>query len=142
MPLIRVLIGLIFLVSGFEKLISPYQNFLYAIQAYQALPSMLEKTTAIFFPWIEFITGIFLVLGLWTPWVLRLAIIMFAAFIVIVGQALLRGINIDSCGCFGSNIHIPPRFIIVMDSVMLLASVCCLKFMHLTQRFSLDVKLK
>ena len=58
--IIRIIIGSIFLVSGLEKLLSPYQNFLYAIQAYQFLPSWAEVLSAQIFPWIELLAGVFL----------------------------------------------------------------------------------
>jgi uncharacterized membrane protein YphA (DoxX/SURF4 family) len=57
---IRVFIGLVLLASGFEKLISPWQNFLYVVQAYEALPSYLEKATALVLPWVELIVGLFM----------------------------------------------------------------------------------
>ncbi len=138
MVIIRILIGLLFIVSGFEKLISPPQNFIYVLQAYQVLPTSLEMPVAICFPWAELIVGLFVLVGLWTPIVLRLACCYFGVFIVIVGQALLRGINLSNCGCFGALIHVPPQWIIVMDSAMLLSAVIALKRMRSTQKLSLD----
>ena len=41
--ILRIVIGSIFLISGLGKLLSPYQNFLYVIQAYQLLPSWVQK---------------------------------------------------------------------------------------------------
>ena len=137
-PLLRVAIGCIFLVSGLEKLLSPYQNFLYVIQAYQIMPSWVETLTAQIFPWVEFLTGVFVVLGLWTPWALRAALVLFACFIVVVGQALLRGIPLDNCGCFGELIHFKPSVIIVMDSGCFLLIVTLLRFLPKVKRLSLD----
>ncbi|MBZ0167229.1 MAG: hypothetical protein K8I00_10530, partial [Candidatus Omnitrophica bacterium] len=53
----RFLIGLIFVVSGFEKIITPYQNFQYVIQAYELFPEFAEAIIARTFPWVELITG-------------------------------------------------------------------------------------
>ena len=60
--LLRILIGSIFIVSGLGKLLSPYQNFLYVIQAYQLLPAWGEALAAQIFPWVELLIGIFLAL--------------------------------------------------------------------------------
>lgn len=117
---LRILIGLVLLASGIEKTISPYQNFLFVIQAYNMLPSGLETAVAMILPWIELIVGIMLVTGYCVPLMLRLALLMFAMFIIVVAQALLRGLPIDQCGCFGQSIHIPPKVIVVIDSVTVL----------------------
>ena len=97
-PILRTFIGSIFLVSSLGKLLSPYQNFLYVVQAYQFLPSWGEVVVAQVFPWIELIVGVFVLLGLWTPWALRGALVLFAVFVVVVGQALIRNLPLESCG--------------------------------------------
>jgi uncharacterized membrane protein YphA (DoxX/SURF4 family) len=134
---IRILIGLVFLISGIEKTLSPYQNFLYVIQAYDLLPAWGEEWTARLFPWIELFVGLFLVFGLWTRTALKAALVMFAVFITVVGQALLRGIPLDQCGCFGQLVHVSPHWIIVLDSVLLLCTAFLLRHPK-TIRFSLD----
>ena len=102
---LRILIGLLFLFSGAEKLINPYQNFLYALQAYQVLPGWAEVAVARSFPWIELFVGIFCLLGLWCEAALNGALVLFAVFVTVIGQALLRGLDIDQCGCFGRGKH-------------------------------------
>ena len=139
--ILRIFIGLIFLVSGFEKSVSPYQNFLYVLQGYQFLPSSLEIAVARILPWIELFTGVFLVLGLWTRQVLIAAAAMFAGFIIVVGQALIRGIDLAECGCFGEWIHIPPQAVIVMDVASLIVCLALLKNLSLAQTLSLDSRL-
>ena len=136
--LIRIAVGAVFLVSGVEKLLSPYQNFLYAIQAYQLLPGWAEDLTARVFPWIETFGGLFTLLGLWTSWALKSVLVMTTVFITVVGQALLRGIPIDQCGCFGELMHVPPQTIIVFDSVMLLFTMFLLRYPSKISQLSLD----
>ena len=136
--ILRFVIGGIFIVSGFSKLLSPYQNFLYVIQAYQLLPSQGEVLTAHIFPWIELITGIFVFLGLWTSWSLRGALVLFGIFVVVVGQALIRGLSLENCGCFGEWIHLKPQTVIILDSTSLLVTSLLLRNVTLTRKFSLD----
>ena len=136
--ILRIIIGSIFLVSSLGKLLAPYQNFQYVIQAYQVLPSWAEVLTAQVFPWIEFFVGILVLLGLWTAWGLRGALILFGTFVVVVGQALIRGLPLENCGCFGEWIHFKPQTVIVMDSLSLLITFVLLRNIVLVKKFSLD----
>ena len=124
--------------SGMEKLISPYQNFLYVIQQYQVLIPFFEEVTARVFPWVELILGVFLLLGLWLKWTLRGVMALFLVFVGIVGQAILRGLPIDECGCFGSLISLPLSTVMAFDfSVLILIGVLSKKIGN-TEYFSLD----
>ena len=136
--LLRIVIGSIFVFSGLGKLLSPYQNFLYVVQAYQFLPSWGEVLVAQIFSWIELLIGLFVLLGLWTAWSLRGALVLFGIFVVVVGQALIRGLPLESCGCFGGWVHLKPQTIIIMDSASLLLSLLLLRNISQTKKFSLD----
>jgi uncharacterized membrane protein YphA (DoxX/SURF4 family) len=136
--ILRIIIGSIFLVSSLGKLLAPYQNFLYVIQAYQVLPSWGEVLAAQIFPWIELFVGVFVLLGLWTPWALRGALVLFGFFVVLLGQALLRGLPLESCGCFGEWIHLKPQTTMIMDSASLLLTFLLLRGGSRTKKFSLD----
>jgi hypothetical protein len=61
----------------------------------------LLNLAAITLPWIEIVAGVFLVLGIW----MRASAILLSAltlvFMVAIGSALARGLDID-CGCFGT----------------------------------------
>jgi len=139
---LRIAIGLVFLFSSLGKLFSPYQNFLYIIQAYQILPSWAETSVAMVFPWIEFLVGFFVFIGFWTPWALRGALVLFGIFIVVVGQALIRGLPLENCGCFGELIHIKPPIVMVLDSFSLLLSFALLRNLSKTNKISLDIFFK
>ena len=136
--LLRIAIGSIFIVSGLGKLLSSYQNFLYVVQAYQLLPSWGEVLVAQIFPLIELITGLFVLLGFWTSWSLRGALVLFGVFVVVVGQALIRGLPLESCGCFGEWVHLKLQTIIIADSVSLLLTLLLLRNISQTRKFSLD----
>ncbi len=136
--LLRITIGSIFLISSLGKLLSPYQNFLYVVQAYQLLPSWAEVLVAQVFPWIELIVGVFVLLGLWTSWALRGALILFSIFVGVVGQALVRNLPLENCGCFGSWVHLKPQVVILMDSLSLLLTFILLRNLSRAKKFSLD----
>lgn len=116
----RIAAGCLFIVSGFEKLISPYQNFLFVIQNYALLPPWGEEIVARGLPWVEFFLGIFLFLGLWLRWTLMGVMGMLLTFIGVVAQALVRHLPIDECGCFGELINFPLPIILIFDTVLLL----------------------
>jgi len=120
------------------KLLGPYQNFMYVIQAYQLLPSWAELLVAQFFPWAELIIGVFVLLGFWMPWSLRAAAVLFGVFVVVVGQALIRGLPLENCGCFGEWVHFKPQMIIVLDSISLGLTLALLRRHKELKKFSLD----
>ena len=136
--ILRIVIGSIFVGAGIGKILGPYQNFLYVIQAYQLLPSWGEVLTAQIFPWAELIIGTFVLLGLWTAWGLRGALVLFSVFVVVVGQALIRGISLENCGCFGGLIHFKPQTVIIMDSAGVLLTSFLLFKLPQARKFSLD----
>ncbi len=134
----RILIGAIFLISGFEKLTSPYQNFLFIIQSYDIVPDNLALITAKVLPWIELLTGLFLIIGLWIKEATFASMLMFAAFITVVGQAMVRKLPIDDCGCFGEMVTLPLYAVFAMDVTLLVFSI--LLYLNYTKalQFSLD----
>ncbi len=137
--LIRIVIGLIFVVSGGEKALSPVENFVYVIQGYELLPDVLARLAAHVFPWLEFLIGLFMLLGLWMDWTLKALMLVSASFILMVGQAILRHLPLDNCGCFGSLIHLPLKGVIVLDSCILLSAIASLKNVDKARWLSLDV---
>ena len=135
---LRILIGLLFLISGAEKLINPLQNFLYVVQSYELLPSRAEGWVAHLMPWCEFFVGLFLVLGLWLKNALRATLILFCVFIFVIGQALIRKLAVTECGCFGELISFPLPVTLMMDSTLLAISGILLLRLDKTSSFSLD----
>lgn len=115
---LRVAVGLIFVVSGFEKLIGPYQNFAYVIEQYRAVDAQQAAVIAQVLPWFELIAGAFFALGLWTTASGCVILGMFGIFLGAVGQALARHLPMDECGCFGDLISIPLPVVFGMDLVL------------------------
>lgn len=136
--LFRLLLGGLFILSGAEKLLNHYQNFLYVVQSYSFLPPALEKLIAFIVPWVELILGLFLVLGLWLRYSLSALLLLILGFIVVVAQAILRGLPLDECGCFGSLITFRPEQVILLDSVLLFLTVILLLLLKKTRSLSLD----
>jgi uncharacterized membrane protein YphA (DoxX/SURF4 family) len=138
--LLRIAIGIILAAAGLGKLLSPYQNFQYVIQAYQIVPSWAETFVAQTFPWVELFIGAFLILGLWTRWAVAGALGSFSIFVVVVGQALVRGLPLENCGCFGELVHIKPQFVVALDSAGLAVNALLLAHITDAKKFGLDAR--
>ena len=95
--IIRILLGAIFLWASFDKIIDP-SKFARDISNYHIIPFGLENIIAIVLPWLEFLIGSGLILGILVDGAVLLSGILLIAFNVLIAQAMLRGFNID-CGC-------------------------------------------
>jgi len=94
----RIVLGIVFLYSSFEKIRDP-GNFASNIQNYQFLPYSITNLFSIFLPWVELYVGICLILGVFVDGAAFLSTGMMVMFIIALGQALARGLDIE-CGCF------------------------------------------
>ena len=96
---LRLLLGGVFLWAGWTKVIDP-TGFVLIVGAYKVLPPTLVVPVAVTLPWLELITGICLVLGLWSRSSALIAVVLLAGFGVALGINIYRGADIF-CGCFG-----------------------------------------
>lgn len=96
--LIRITLGAIFVYASLDKL-SNTAEFAKVIYYYKILPTGFENLLAVFLPWIELITGLFLIVGKWTKGALLIYSTLLVIFIIALLQSQLRGLDI-SCGCF------------------------------------------
>lgn len=94
----RIGLALIFLSAAIGKILD-VPTFAKAVDAYRVLPAFLVGPLAHFLPWVEFLTGLCLLIDRWPAGAALLVNLMLAAFIVNVLIAMIRGLNID-CGCF------------------------------------------
>ena len=121
--LIRLLVGGVFIYSGWHKLMAPLENFMAVLEGYQFLPSSLVSAVAFLVPWLEFIVGVFLALGFMT----RASSAVLSAFVVVFISLLTRSLwlhlPIHECGCFGGAISLSPKQAIALDSGLLLATL-------------------
>lgn len=133
----RVLIGTLFFYSGFSKLIQPAEYFEVAVGFYQAVPEAWIPAVSRTMPWIELIAGTFLLLGYALVQSARMLALLTGAFQVILGQALLRRLPIDECGCFGGGfVHLTLYQSFALDTALFLVLIQIAA--HRTSPFSLD----
>ena len=98
---VRIVLGAVFMYASFDKMANP-ETFASIVDNYHLLPYQLVNALAIFLPWLEFIIGLFLITGKWVKASLLIYNVLLIVFIIALGQALIRGLDI-SCGCFSVN---------------------------------------
>jgi uncharacterized membrane protein YphA (DoxX/SURF4 family) len=96
--LVRVFIGLLFVVSSLEKIVDP-ASFALSIANYKLLPEWMGAIIATVLPWLELLCGFSLLFGALVRGSSFLLSAMLAVFTLAVVIALARGLDI-SCGCF------------------------------------------
>ena len=137
---LRLAAGSIFVISGFVKLMQPYQNFLATIRAYEILSAPTAVALARTMPWVEFLIGVFLIVGLLS----RLSILVLWAlntvFIGVISSALIRRLPIQECGCFGDSFSLTPQQTLCLDIALWMVFVCLASFFENARCFSLDKK--
>jgi len=114
----RIFLGLIFVYSGFTKLMEPVENFQGGMAAYEVIPYAVIPFLARVIPWVEFLFGAFLILG-YLPRVSAfvLGMMSFSFVLLILTTRVVTGVLPADCGCFGegSLIHLKPMQVLVMD---------------------------
>ncbi len=96
----RLFLGGLFIYASLYKIIDP-ESFAQSIRNYQLLPPETTNVVALTLPWIEFIAGALLILGVETKPAALVIVGMLAAFSVGLIRAWWIGLNID-CGCFSA----------------------------------------
>ena len=95
----RIIVGGIFLLAGLAKISDPVR-FLLTLREFQLFPEVLVRFLTVYLPWLEFVLGLFLILGiLYRPSSLILACLNIV-FTLAILSVIIRGIEVD-CGCFG-----------------------------------------
>lgn len=95
---LRWLLGATFIYASFHKISAP-ADFAKILYGYALLPGALINLIAIILPFVELVTGLALVLGVYPRSAALIICALLLMFIVILAINLLRGHEFD-CGCF------------------------------------------
>lgn len=95
---LRIVLGAIFIFAAIDKIADP-GGFADNIDNYRILPYFVVTIMAAVLPWVEFLCGLFLIVGRLVRGASLLVVLMNVVFIVAISSALARGLDID-CGCF------------------------------------------
>jgi len=103
--LCALVLGGAFVYASYDKILNP-GDFARIVYHYQIIgpsrlfPPLLPNLLAVTLPWVELLAGVLLILGLWRREAAGLSGLLLVVFILAVSSALLRGINLENCGCF------------------------------------------
>jgi putative oxidoreductase len=97
----RVYLGGVFIFAAWGKILDPY-TFALSIATYQMMPTVLINVMAVVLPPLELVTGVLLILGIQTRVQAILINAMMVMFMVAIGAALYRNLDLGTCGCFAS----------------------------------------
>lgn len=139
-PYLRILLGGIFLYSGFLKLIEPWQNFQVAIEAYRMVEGDPARWAARIFPWIEAVGGLYLILGLYTRLTTAVLWALNTMIFLAIAQALVRKLPVKNCGCFGDAFSVPLPLMLAVDAALWFGFGALILWDRQAIRFSLDSK--
>lgn len=96
-----MVLGAVFLIAGATKILHPV-DFHSDLLAYEVpVPDFFLRMVAIALPWLEAVCGGALLFKLWAESAGLLVALMSSAFVALLGQAVIRGLDLR-CGCFGS----------------------------------------
>ena len=95
---LRIVLGCVFIYASLDKIKHP-DLFAEAVYNYQLLPEIAVNLVAISLPWLELLSGILLVLGLWMEGSILILSGLMVVFIGALGINLARGLDVH-CGCF------------------------------------------
>ncbi len=95
---IRLILGVTFIWASLDKIANP-GGFALSIYNYRMLPHETINFSAIVMPWLELVTGILIIAGIFMRGSAFWIGLMLLVFIIALSSALARGLDID-CGCF------------------------------------------
>jgi uncharacterized membrane protein YphA (DoxX/SURF4 family) len=140
---LRIILGAIFIYASVNKLFQT-EEFAKAIKNYDMLPFGVINILAIILPYVEFITGILLVTGIYKKGSSAIAIVSLVVFLIALTTAYARGLDIN-CGCFSlentsSKSDILTR--IIEDIFMLAVAIIVFVFSDKTQITEEKIEIK
>jgi putative oxidoreductase len=104
---VAAVLGAIFVYASYDKILKP-ADFARIVYHYRLLgPSarlgyVTPNVWAVTLPWIELVTGLLLIFGVWRREAALVAGALLVAFMAAVSYALAQGIDLANCGCFSS----------------------------------------
>jgi len=118
----RLILGGIFIFTGFAK-INHISALISEIKQYQMLPAVLASAYGHVLPYLEMAVGVLLVAGIVLRISASIAGLMLISFAAAKIVAMIRGLNINVCNCFGPAVPLLSTQSLAIDIVMLLLAI-------------------
>ena len=114
----RVVLGGVLIFAGIVKLPN-IDTLIWEIEQYQILPTSLTVAYGYVLSPIEIALGVFLLLGIYLRISASISTLVVLSFTIAKISALIRGLDIDICPCFGPAIPLLLVESLAIDFVML-----------------------
>jgi len=108
----RWILGITFIYASYYKILSP-ADFAKMVYGYNLFPGVLINLIAIVLPFVELISGLCLLLGIYPRSAALIINGLLLAFIFILTINIIRGHEFD-CGCFSANESGSPKMMAKM----------------------------
>jgi uncharacterized membrane protein YphA (DoxX/SURF4 family) len=95
---VQLALGVFFVAASLPKIVDP-PSFAHMIYNYRIVPGPFVNLMGLTMPWIELLSGLALILGIWKAAARTIIAALLLVFIVAISINLARGNAID-CGCF------------------------------------------
>ena len=96
--ILRIGFGILLVAASVDKLVRP-SLFADAVANYRVTGQELAFWVAVFIPYLELLTGLLLISGIWPDAAVSVNSLLMTVFLVLVIQAYARHLDI-ACGCF------------------------------------------
>jgi uncharacterized membrane protein YphA (DoxX/SURF4 family) len=133
--LLRLVVGATFVYAAYDKVLDPFA-FAIAVRGYQIVPIGVSNLFAIAVAWSELVTGILLIVGLFTRQAAGAAFLLLGMFVVALLVVIIKGMVID-CGCFSSEGGSQTGPILIIRNILMMAA-CVVIAKYDTGRYSLS----
>jgi uncharacterized membrane protein YphA (DoxX/SURF4 family) len=115
--ILRILIGVVFIISGSSKLVT-HTQFIEFVIGIDILPEQIGTIYAFIVPWIEFVVGSYLIFGIFLRLSLFTIILLGMTFLIANVHEILHGNQY--CGhCFGAMVSMPIWISTLLDCVII-----------------------
>ena len=112
---LRWILGITFIYASYYKIMSP-TDFAKVVYGYNLFPEVLISLIAIILPFVELISGLSLLLGIYPRSAALIINGLLLAFIFILTINIIRGHEFD-CGCFSTKKTGSPKLMVARDVI-------------------------
>ncbi|HYB53183.1 MAG TPA: MauE/DoxX family redox-associated membrane protein [Thermoanaerobaculia bacterium] len=109
----QLALGAIFVAAAAPKILDP-PAFAHMVYNYRLLPGAAVNAFALLLPWVELLSGLALLLGVWRRTAAGLTVLMLLMFVGALSVNLARK-NPVNCGCFDPHAKDKPRAELLAD---------------------------
>src|SRR5438105_11653304 len=101
---VQIALGVFFVAAALPKIVDP-PSFAHMVYNYRIVPGAAINLMALVMPWIELLSGLALILGIWTGTARTIVAALLVTFIIAILINLARDNAIDS-GLFGVSVAV------------------------------------